>query len=116
MILGHAQSKEGEAALKLYAKMQQQGVVPNNHTYVVVLKACSCLAVVKMLNESDAIFMRTRCLEQARAIHISAAGSGTDVSVFVGSVLVDVYAKCGSVVEARGVFEKISVMWSCGMS
>eukprot|EP00246_Nothoceros_aenigmaticus_P010396 TRINITY_DN2687_c2_g1_i1.p1 TRINITY_DN2687_c2_g1~~TRINITY_DN2687_c2_g1_i1.p1 ORF type:complete len:349 (-),score=51.78 TRINITY_DN2687_c2_g1_i1:471-1484(-) len=89
MILGYAQDR-GERALQLYAQMQQAGVVPNARTYVSALKACGSVAG----------------LEKGQEIHSQILNSGLEVThSFVMSSLIDMYCKCGSMVDAQQVFD-----------
>lgn len=97
MIFGYAQMAEGETALELFARMQQEGVVPNDRTYVAALKACNNL-------ETDDITEKKLCLKQVQAIHRQVVRSGSQ-SLHVGNMLVHAYASCGSLVEARRVFD-----------
>ncbi|KAJ7517631.1 hypothetical protein O6H91_21G032400 [Diphasiastrum complanatum] len=100
MIGGYAQQGLGKEALAQYAQMKQEGVQPDNVTYVVLLKVCSSMA----------------SLEQGKQLHIHIIKSGLESDMIVGSALVDMYAKCGSIEHAREVFNKMSerdvVSWS----
>eukprot|EP01018_Ginkgo_biloba_P040409 Gb_21270 [translate_table: standard] len=91
MIAGYAQNGHGEEALKLFQQMQLEGVKPNLKTFASVLPACATLAA----------------LEQGKEIHEEIIRSGFQVDIFVESALVDMYAKCGSIENARYVFDKI---------
>jgi len=46
-------------------------------------------------------------LEEGRCIHQQIIQSGCESEVFVGSSLVDMYAKCGSIEEAWRVFKEM---------
>ncbi|CAM6044374.1 unnamed protein product, partial [Sphagnum compactum] len=91
MILGHVQCGQGQKALELFRQMQQEGVQPDSLTFVGVLNACASVVA----------------LEEGRCIHQQIIRSGLESDVFVGSSLVDMYAKCGSMEDARGVFNKM---------
>lgn len=106
MILGYAQKDEGQLALQMYARMQQEGVVPDDRIFVAALKGCSALLASKSGPEGEEQHRR-RCLEQVRRIHLDIRRSRSESDVFVGTMLVDVYAKCGSLVDAREVFERM---------
>ncbi len=56
-----------------------------------VLKACASVAVI----------------EEGRCVHQQIIQSGLESDVFVGSSLVDMYAKCGSIEDAGNVFKKM---------
>ncbi|KAJ7560412.1 hypothetical protein O6H91_04G128400 [Diphasiastrum complanatum] len=100
MIAGYVQQGLGKEALALYEQMKQESVQPNNVTYVVLLKACASIAA----------------LEVGKQLHMDITGSGFGPDVIVGSTLVDMYAKCGCIAHARQVFnnmhERNVVSWN----
>jgi pentatricopeptide repeat protein len=59
-------------------------------------------------------------LEEGRCVHKQIVESGCESDVFVGSSLVDMYAKCGSMEDAAKVFNKMTsrdvVSWSARLS
>jgi pentatricopeptide repeat protein len=89
-----AYTKQGccEEALKLFHQMQRAGVEPNHYTFASVLPACAHL----------------RDLEQGKEIHDEIVKGGLERNVFVASALVNMYVKCGSIENARQVFDKIT--------
>jgi pentatricopeptide repeat protein len=82
---------QGQKALELFQQMQQEGVRPNSVTFVGVLNACASVIA----------------LEEGRRVHQQIIQSGLESDVFVGSSLVDMYAKCGSIEDACRVFNKM---------
>ncbi|KAJ7548560.1 hypothetical protein O6H91_07G017300 [Diphasiastrum complanatum] len=92
MIAGYAQNGRGKEALALYEQMKQEGVQPNNVTFVLLLKACASLAA----------------LEQGKQLHSDIIKRGLHSDVIVGSSLVDMYAKCGCTEDARELFNNMS--------
>lgn len=91
LLSGLAQHGRGWSALQLFENMQQQGIEPDIYTAPSVLKACGIVGA----------------LDEGRRIHVQIAHIGLASHTIVGNSLVDMYAKCGSVVEARQVFDKI---------
>jgi pentatricopeptide repeat protein len=89
MILGHVQCGQGQKALELFQKMQQVGVQPNSVTFVGVLNACATIVA----------------LEEGRYVHQQIIQSGCESEVSVGSSLVGMYAKCGSMEDAWSAFK-----------
>jgi pentatricopeptide repeat protein len=79
-------------AMKLFQQMQQEGLSPDKLTFLRVLNACAGL----------------RALDEGRRIHSQIIESGYGSDVFVGSCLVNMYAKCGTIEEAQRVFNKMS--------
>jgi pentatricopeptide repeat protein len=66
-------------------------VHPNTVTFVGVLNACASVVALK----------------EGRSVHEQIIQSGCESDVFVGSSLVDMYAKCGSLEDAWRVFHKM---------
>lgn len=95
----YAESGDGFCALDLFDKMQQEGKRPNKVIFLSVLKACGLLGSLKLGRLIHNLFIQ-------RKMHMD---------VVVGSSLVDMYCKCGSVEEAHKVFndvqEKNVVLW-----
>ncbi|ESQ46235.1 hypothetical protein EUTSA_v10000094mg [Eutrema salsugineum] len=89
-----------EALWLFYAMHRGKGLVPDGSTFGTVLTACGNL----------------RRLKQGKEIHGKLITSGIGSNVVVGSSLLDMYGKCGSVWEARQVFNRMSkkniVSWS----
>eukprot|EP01018_Ginkgo_biloba_P039326 Gb_30732 [translate_table: standard] len=97
MIAGYALHGHGEEALKLYCQMAEAGTMPERITFLSVLGVCTSLAAVER-------------------VHTHTIKTGYQSNPFVGSALVDIYAKCGSIKSARQVFNKVTkrdeVLWN----
>eukprot|EP01018_Ginkgo_biloba_P004743 Gb_35534 [translate_table: standard] len=91
MIRGYVRNGLYEEALALYSQMQLAGVPPDKFTLPCVLNACAGLA----------------SLREGKAIHDHIVRIGFESDFFVGAALIDMYAKCGSVEDARQVFDKM---------
>ncbi len=89
--MGTCEMGQGQKALELFRQMQEEGVCPNSFTFVGVLNACASIVA----------------LEEGRCAHEQIMQSGWDSDLFVGSSLVDMYAKCGSMEDAWKVFNKM---------
>lgn len=100
LIAGFVAEGHGSGALNLFWEMRKEGVGANEFTYATALKACSmCLDV-----------------ELGKQVHAEAIKVGGFSDLFVGSALVDLYAKGAEMVLAERVFlcmpEKNSVSWN----
>ncbi|KAI5070843.1 hypothetical protein GOP47_0015186 [Adiantum capillus-veneris] len=100
MVAGYVKHGFTCPALQILKDMQGDGLQPDMITYSSILKAC---------NSREA-------LEQGRIIHGQMTRSETELDEVAGSTLIGMYAKCGSLTEARQVFDdwpnRDRVMWS----
>lgn len=81
-----------------FVKMKEQGFGPNMYTLVSVLKA------VGMLGDVD----------KGKQVHECVSELGLQDNVLVGTALIDMYTKCGDLLEARSVFDTNFV--DCGVN
>ncbi|CAN5972805.1 unnamed protein product [Sphagnum jensenii] len=91
MILGHLKRGQRQKALQLFKQMQQEGIKPAPNTFVGVLNACASEVA----------------LEEGRHAHEQIIQSGFESDVFVGSSLINMYTKCGSMEDALRVFKEM---------
>ncbi|KAJ7546312.1 hypothetical protein O6H91_08G035300 [Diphasiastrum complanatum] len=91
MISAYAQNAHFREAVQLYKEMKLENVQPNKITFLSILKAC--------------IF--PEALTQGRMVHASIVQMGFESDVVLGTALINMYNKCGSVEEARRVFDKM---------
>eukprot|EP01018_Ginkgo_biloba_P009126 Gb_37176 [translate_table: standard] len=100
LIAGYAQNGYCQEGLRQFRQMQKIGMKSNRFTFASVLSACTCLAAV----------------EYGKQVHVHITRNGFESNAFVGSALVDMYAKCGSIDDARQVFDKMyerdTVTWT----
>ncbi|CAN0917985.1 Pentatricopeptide repeat-containing protein ELI1, chloroplastic [Linum grandiflorum] len=90
MIDGYVQYGSPYESLLLFRQMLRAKVRPNEATMVSVLSACAQIGA----------------LESGRWVHWYAENHGIDINVRVATSLIDMYSKCGSLEEARQVFER----------
>ncbi|XP_057835654.2 putative pentatricopeptide repeat-containing protein At3g01580 [Cryptomeria japonica] len=93
MIKVYTQNGLWKEILSLYKKMQSVGIKPDNFTFPFVLKACASLSA----------------LQEGREVHDDIVESDFESHVVVGTALINMYAKCGSLQDAREVFDKMFV-------
>ncbi|XP_024534094.1 pentatricopeptide repeat-containing protein At5g16860-like [Selaginella moellendorffii] len=110
LILGYAVNGDGNFSLQLMAQMKAEGCQPDARTFVAALKACSALAVEEDGREfflcGKPRLVKVDALAKGFTVHSQAAKRGIDCSnVFVASALVDMYTNCGSLVDAKRVFD-----------
>lgn len=116
MLAAYVHDGQAEEALRLYGKMFSDGVSPDDRTFVSVLQACGVLAEGEKGCLVLGFFVKPKSLGTGKAIHGEALRRGYDCDVFVGSTLVSMYGKCGSVEDAQHVFQQLLernvVSWS----
>lgn len=76
-------------AVDHFAKMKEKGFVPNVYTLVSVLKAVGMLGDV----------------EKGKQVHECASEFGMQDNILVGTALIDMYSRCGDLLEARSIFD-----------
>lgn len=91
IISGHAQNDCSEEALQFYLEMRRQNAMPDQATFVSVLRACSVLS----------------SLRDGREVHSLIFHTGFDSDELTSSALIDMYAKCGDVESSVQVFTEM---------
>ncbi|XP_050373849.1 pentatricopeptide repeat-containing protein At4g14820 [Argentina anserina] len=91
MISGYAESDQPQEALRLFSEMEVSGLRPEPVTMLSVISACAHLGA----------------LDQAIWVHLYVDKNGFGGALSINNALIDMYAKCGSLERARGVFEKM---------
>ncbi|XP_057873705.2 pentatricopeptide repeat-containing protein At4g30700-like [Cryptomeria japonica] len=91
MISGYAQNRFVDKALETFMQMKMAGVKPDSKTFASILPACA-----KMGN-----------LEQGMNIHQSIIQYGFMPDVIVVNAMIDMYAKCRSIHNARELFDNM---------
>eukprot|EP00250_Pteridium_aquilinum_P024001 c28122_g1_i1 orf=183-722(+) len=87
LISGYIKCGQPHNAFTLFEKMQSDdSVQPNSHTFMALVKACG----------------KYKNLSRGLEIHFEVARIGLLDSI--GSALIDMYAKCGSIAKAQEVF------------
>ena len=104
MISCHNHNEHFAKAIDLFDKMISENMIPNSATLVIVLSACSHLAL----------------LEKGENVHRHIKERGLEINLPLGTALVDMYAKCGQLEQSRNIFdsmvEKDVVSWNVMIS
>ncbi|GAB4845523.1 Pentatricopeptide repeat-containing protein At5g48910 [Ancistrocladus abbreviatus] len=102
MIAGYAQQGKFKDAVQVFREMQRMdlNVRPNYITLLSVLPAISHLGA----------------LDLGKWVHLYAEKNGIEIDDVLGSALIDMYSKCGSIEKALQVFERLpknsTVTWN----
>lgn len=91
MVTGFAQNAKPREALEFFERMQDSGVETDEVTLVGVISACAQLGAAKYADWVQDVAEKS--------------GFGPTHNVVVGSALIDMYSKCGTVDEAYKVFQ-----------
>ncbi|KAG0447716.1 hypothetical protein HPP92_028186 [Vanilla planifolia] len=91
IISGYVQNGLDEEALKTFCEMRKAGAVPDRATFSSVLSASAELALLVL----------------GRQLHCCVLQLGLSSNVFVGSALLDMYAKCGCLGDTEEAFREI---------
>nr|GMD62515.1 pentatricopeptide repeat-containing protein At3g24000, mitochondrial-like [Ipomoea batatas] len=92
LISGFLPEGNGSESVRLFCEMKREGVKPNGFTLATVLKGCSlCLN-----------------LEFGKQLHAEVVKSDTFSDVYIGSALIDLYAKCRQMEDAKTIFLHMS--------
>ncbi|XP_061354535.1 pentatricopeptide repeat-containing protein At2g13600-like [Gastrolobium bilobum] len=91
MAAGCLQCGEPRKALAVIAQMKKAGAKPNKFTLATALNACASLASI----------------QEGKQVHGLRIKLGSDVDVCVDNALLDMYAKCGCMDSAWGLFRSM---------
>ncbi|XP_057471388.1 pentatricopeptide repeat-containing protein At4g21065-like isoform X2 [Actinidia eriantha] len=101
VINGFALNGRPNEALTLYREMGLDGVEPDGFTMVSLLTACAELGALAL----------------GRRTHVYMVKVGLSENAHAANALLDLYAKCGSIREAKKVFDEMGersvVSWNC---
>ncbi|GFZ08845.1 pentatricopeptide repeat (PPR) superfamily protein [Actinidia rufa] len=91
MVAAYEQNDEQEKACFVFLWARKEGIEPTDFMVSSVLSACAALAG----------------LELGRSLHALAVKACIEKNVFVGSALVDMYGKCGSIEDCERAFDEM---------
>ena len=92
MIGGYVQHNRGKDAMQLFHQMRQEHVQADKITYLNILKACA----------------GPLSLKWGREVHVLIRLDGLESDIQVGTAIIQMYAKCGSIEEARQAFDNLT--------
>eukprot|EP00250_Pteridium_aquilinum_P008849 c18255_g1_i1 orf=1575-3614(-) len=78
----------GKEALRLFAEMQREALIPDHFIWASVVSACAS-QVANM---------------EGKRLHACVAGSGTELDCVLGTAFITLYGKCGCLDEAQRAF------------
>ncbi|MCO5571639.1 hypothetical protein L7F22_025386 [Adiantum nelumboides] len=119
MLSAYAELGEGVKALQLLLQMEKEGISPDQTTFVGALQAVA-LTIGEVAPVSEGRFSKKMSLEIGHALHGAACRFSLASDVLVGSALLSMYGRCGSITEAEYIFctliQHTIVAWNAMMS
>ena len=97
MVSCYSENDSPEDAINVFSKMRMAGSKPNPFALTSVLKAAVCLSSPLLGKGIHGCSVKTLC----------------DTEPHVGGALLDMYAKCGDIEDARTIFEMIPHEYVC---
>ncbi|CAN6441178.1 unnamed protein product [Victoria cruziana] len=91
MIAGHVQSGQHKEAWTLFRDLRATNLKPDSYTMVSLLSACANMGA----------------LDPGRVTHSFVIANFIETDVFLGTSLLDMYAKCGRIDEALLIFDSM---------
>lgn len=92
MLVAYGQLGNLRESFELFCQMQVAGIKPNQYTYPSILRTCTYFGA----------------LDLGEQIHSQIIKTGFELNVYVCSVLIDMYAKCGELSIAREILERLT--------
>ncbi|KAK9085694.1 hypothetical protein Sjap_026105 [Stephania japonica] len=92
MISAYAREGRCGVAIELFRGMEAEGVEPDPYTITSVLHACASNGL----------------LEEGKAVHKFIIKGSLQSNLFVGNALMEMYAKCGSMMDAQQAFDQMA--------
>eukprot|EP00250_Pteridium_aquilinum_P017068 c23433_g9_i2 orf=217-2538(+) len=93
LVSEYAESSLAQEAVQCLEQMKSEGLIPDRITFSTALKACSSAGAISMgLN-----------------VHLEIAKTGYERDPYVGNTLLDMYARCGLLEEAKEIFDHLPV-------
>lgn len=121
MLCVYVEQGQGEKSIRLYRQMQEEAISLDDQSYVISVQGCDKLFQEKCSAKPQEFLLAQRMsLEIGRAIHADFKKAGVASNNFMGSSLVSMYGKLGSISEGEHVFCRLSqqstVLWNALLS
>ncbi|KAF8397443.1 hypothetical protein HHK36_016360 [Tetracentron sinense] len=92
LIAGFVRNEKTKEAMEAFHTMLRDDIACNEFTYSIILKACSSLPSLSSCEQIHSRIIKAKC----------------ESNIHIGSSLIEVYAKCGSLEDAEHVFNRLS--------
>ncbi|EFJ21462.1 hypothetical protein SELMODRAFT_16948, partial [Selaginella moellendorffii] len=91
MIDAYGKNRQGKEAIKLFHRMEAEGIDPDEATFVTMLEICATLASIQ---QGEAVYRRIRRSKYKRHTKVLNA-------------LIHMYGCCGSLIQAKEAFSRL---------
>ncbi|MCO5606697.1 hypothetical protein L7F22_060886 [Adiantum nelumboides] len=120
MLKSYVEQGQGRRVLLGYGQLLKEGFRLDAQANILFFQVCCSLVDKREDALGDAEVFKTHMLEIGRALHKDAKQRGFALDAYVGSILVSMYEKCGSIVDVEKVFNGSSqqdvVSWNVMLS
>ncbi|MCO5573614.1 hypothetical protein L7F22_027386 [Adiantum nelumboides] len=119
MISSYVTQGQEISALQLYRQMHEEGIAPDQLTFMMAVLACATL-IEKEYPSFERQQIKFMSLDIGRGLHADAKRRCLTHDAYVGSSLMSLYAKHGSVAEVEHVLDVVTqrdtVLWNVMLS
>ncbi|KAG0498395.1 hypothetical protein HPP92_003086 [Vanilla planifolia] len=104
MVSGYFQNDLYEESLRIFWKMAENSIAMDSSTLVGALSSCAKIGSLNL----------------GKKVHLLVITAGFGIDVYLGSCIINMYAKCGALDDARRLFDRMpdknSVCWTAMIS
>lgn len=109
IIGAYADGNDCGKSIDFYVRMHDEGFKPNDRTFVSLLKAFCNVSAGEPNTHIGEHAVKVNTIVMGKAIHSNIVQNHHWPDPFVGSALINMYACCGSIQDARDVFDSLSL-------
>lgn len=105
LLSAYVEHGEPEKALRLFRLIQQEGIAPDEQSFVLALEACAMLAEKEKVSLKDGQSVKENCLKIGHALHADILSKGFTLNASICSNIIHLYGKCLSLSKAENAFD-----------
>ncbi|MCO5561054.1 hypothetical protein L7F22_014675 [Adiantum nelumboides] len=108
MLSAYTEQGHPDRALQLFKCMHEEGLSPEERSYVISLQACSLFSEKEVAVRVGKSLLKLKSLNIGEALHSVGKKKGYDSNLYVSSALMNMYGKCGDLTAAKRLFDGLS--------
>ncbi|MCO5612506.1 hypothetical protein L7F22_066774 [Adiantum nelumboides] len=120
MLSAYTEQGHPDRALQLFKCMHEEGLSPEERSYVISLQACSLFAEKEVAVRVGKSLLKLKSLNIGKALHSDGKKKDYDSNLYISSALTNMYGKCGDLTAAKRLFDGLSqysiVTWNAMLS